>query len=328
MGHTNASRLATAAKLEELYGVLAAAGMGPGWNKPEPSLWPSPKSRFLPAHWSYEGAKPALDSASRLIETEFAEQRSLILFNPVPGNSYATVRTLITAYQMVMPGETSRNHRHTPNALRLVMDAGPGAYTVVDDKKIPMLPGDVLIQPNWCWHGLQNDGAESAYWIQFVDVPLVHFLEPMFVEPHPAPFEGARAVDERSPMRFAFAQICERLDAQPEAGPGAREVELGPPHLDTMALHVARLEAGAGSAAPRSTANSIFAVIDGRGRSTIDGREFEWRRGDVFVVPAWRGHAYRALERSHLLRVSDEPVLRKLNWLRTIESPSSPKLGA
>jgi gentisate 1,2-dioxygenase len=224
---------------------------------------------------------------------------------------------MVCAYQMVMPREASRNHRHTANALRLVTEAGPDAYTLVDGKKLPMLPGDVLIQPNWCWHGLQNDGAGAAYWIQFVDVPLVHFLEPMFVEPQPEDLADAGAVDEGPPMRFTFAQVCERLEAASESRPGEREIELGPPSLDTMALHVTRLEAGAASAPRRSTANCIFAVIDGHGRSLVDGCEFEWRRGDVFAAPAWRGHSHVAMERSHLLRVSDEPVMRKLNWLRT-----------
>jgi gentisate 1,2-dioxygenase len=50
--------------------------------------------------------------------------------------------------------------------------------------------------------------------------------------------------------------------------------------------------------------------------SSIDGREFEWRRGDVFVLPAWHTHAYRTLEPSTLLRVTDEPLMRKLGWLR------------
>src|SRR5712691_10025770 len=119
----------------------------------------------------------------------------------------------------------------------------------------------------------------------------------MLVKPYPGGFKRTTAVDERSTVRFAFEQIRDRLDARPESRPGEREVELGPPYLDTMGPHVSRLEAGAGSTAKRSTANSIFAVIDGCGESIVDEREFEWRRGDVFVVPAWRGHAYRALER-------------------------------
>jgi len=317
MGHTNAAGFAAARNMEELYTLLATSGMGPGWNKPEPSLWPAPKSSFAPAHWSYALAKPALDAAGRFVSTELAERRNLILFNPVPGNTYATARTMISAYQMVLPGETARSHRHTPNALRLVLDTPERAYTVVDGRKIPMRAGDVLLTPNGSWHGHRNEGDEPAYWIDFLDAPLVHFLEPMFFEPFPGGAqESDQTVDERSPMRFPIAKTRERLEAQAESSPGVREVRLGPPHLDTMALDVLRLDAGAATAATRSTASAIFAVIEGRGTARVAEREFEWRRGDVFVAPAWRTHACSALEASLLLRVSDEPVLRKLGWLR------------
>ena len=221
----NPKDFAAAQDIERLYQLLEAAGVGPGWNKPEPSLWPAPKKNFLPAHWSYSLAKAALDSAGKFVSTELAERRNLILFNPVHGNNYATVRTLIAAYQMVMPGEAARSHRHTPNALRLVVDAAPGNYTVVDGKKLPMLPGDVLLTPNWSWHGHSNESAECGYWIDFLDAPLVQFLEPMFFEPLPGGgVEQAAAVDERSPMRFAFADDQEETGrvgaAQHRARPG------------------------------------------------------------------------------------------------------------
>ena len=87
--------------------------------------------------------------------------------------------------------------------------------------------------------------------------------------------------------------------------------------LDTLGLHVSRLQAGETLTSPRTTASSVYAVIDGRGRSHIDGSRFDWQRGDVFVVPAWRPHECQALERSHLFRVTDEPLLARLHWLRT-----------
>ncbi len=40
------------------------------------------------------------------------------------------------------------------------------------------------------------------------------------------------------------------------------------------------------------------------------------KRGDVFVVPAWRPHQYQALKRSHLFRVTDEPLPERLHGLR------------
>ena len=91
---------------------------------------------------------------------------------------------------------------------------------------------------------------------------------------------------------------------------------LGPRRLDTLDLHVWRLEAGADFQDRRRTANSVFAVMEGRGTSVIEGVEFNWDRGDVFVVPGWNSHACKADVQAHLLRVTDAPVMRQFNWLR------------
>jgi gentisate 1,2-dioxygenase len=95
--------LARSGSLAELYAQLEPLHVGAGWNKPTPSLWDEPRKTFIPAHWRYEQAKAALDAAGRLINTELAERRNLILFNPIPGNTYATTRTLLAAYQMILP---------------------------------------------------------------------------------------------------------------------------------------------------------------------------------------------------------------------------------
>ena len=122
------------------YGHLGPINMGAGWAKKTPSMWPEPKRTFRPHRWSYAQAKGALDAAGRLINTELAERRNLILQNP--GESYATSRTIVAAYQMIMPGEKARSHRHTPNALRLIIDSEPGAYTIVNGEKLKMMPGE------------------------------------------------------------------------------------------------------------------------------------------------------------------------------------------
>lgn len=310
------TRFAEAKSIEEVHSLLAAAGIGPGWNKPEPSLWATPRSTFLPAHWPYQLAKAALDAAGKFVSTEFAERRNLILSNPVVGNSYATARTMVAAYQMVEPGEVVRSHRHTPNALRLVVDAAPDMFTVVNGKKIRMLSGDVILTPNWSWHGHRNEGRARAYWIDFLDVPLVQLLEPMFFEPFPDGPETADEVDENSPMRFAWTDTLRRLAAQPNLSSGYLEIPLGPPELRTMALYIMRLDEGAERVRGRTTGSSIFAVIDGTGVVNVEGNVFAWQRGDVFVVPGWREHHLRAEAESYLLRVTDEPVLARLDWLR------------
>ena len=122
---------------------------------------------------------------------------------------------------MIMPGEKARSHRHTPNALRLVIDAEPGAYTVVNGERLSMMPGDVVLTPNWCWHGHGNDSRACAYWLDVLDVPLVQLLDPMFFEPHPDEFETEITVPNASPMHFPWADT--RAPPQGRRGEGERQ---------------------------------------------------------------------------------------------------------
>ena len=321
--------LAQSGTLEELYGKLGAVGIAPGWNKKVASLWPAPRKNFVPAQWKYEQARGALDAAGRLINTELAERRNLILFNPTSGESYGTVRTLVTAYQMIMPGEWARSHRHTPNALRLILDAEPGTYTEVDGVKIAMEPGDVLLTPNWSSHGHGNDSRACAYWLDFLDVPLVQLLEPMFFEPaeeektNEASEDAAPTKD--SPFVFTLSDTLKRLDAA-AADPAGRfgtHVELGNPAMDTIGLHMMRLSPHVQTSPYRTTANNIYAIVKGSGATIVDGERFEWRRGDVIAAPAWRPHFHEAGEDALMLRVTDEPVMQRLGFHRIEESAAA-----
>jgi gentisate 1,2-dioxygenase len=307
--------LAQSGTLDELYKQLATVRMGAGWAKPTPSLWAEPKKTFQPFVWSYAQAKGALDAAGRLINTELAERRNLILQNPAEG--YATSRTIVCAYQMIMPGEKARSHRHTPNALRLVIDAEPGAYTVVNGEKLTMMPGDVVLTPNWCWHGHGNESRACAYWLDVLDVPLVHLLEPMFFEPHPDEFEKEIAVPNASPMHFPWKDTERRLAEAGARGNGwPAEIALGDEPLDTMALSMIGLEAGQQTKPRKVMANSVFGVAKGSGTTEVEGARLSWNRGDVIVVPSWREHVHRSDDGAVLFRVTDEPVMRKLGFLR------------
>ncbi len=319
MNGPSGHELARAPTLDELYRLLAGVGMGPGWAKATPSLWPAPVRNLLPAHWRYAQAKGALDAAGRLINTELAERRNLILANPREGNAYATATTMVAAYQMIMPGERARSHRHTPNALRLVVDADPGTYTVVNGIKLAMMPGDVVLTPSWAWHGHGNEGKSPGYWIDFLDVPLVQTLEPMFFETHPEGFEAGHPPTAPSRLIFAWKETRQRL-ASANPDPGGRhgvQVQLGHPALDTMALYMMHLQSDVETKPYKTTANNIYAVVNGEGRTEVEDRRFEWSRGDVFVVPAWHTHAHRSMNGAVLFRVTDEPVLKKLGFLRS-----------
>jgi gentisate 1,2-dioxygenase len=313
--------LSAAKSLDDYYAKLVAANMGAGWNKSEPSLYPTPKKTFLPAHWPYRTARAALDAAARLVRTEDAERRNLILHNPLPGNAYGTAPTIVAAYQMIKASEVARSHRHTPNAMRFILETGSKAYTIVDGKKVPMETGDVLLTPSWCWHGHSNEGAQNAYWIDFLDVPLTHLLGPVFFEHHDEKFvESAAKVAADSPFRFPFAAWGTKAARQPESRPGLREVMVGPPYLATLRIKWRHFTANAMVEEPQTTANCVYAVQSGTGIVTCDDHQFEWARGDVFVIPAWRIARWQAGSESYLLRVSDENLFEKLNWLRTAES--------
>jgi gentisate 1,2-dioxygenase len=304
---TSAAGIAT---LEELYPILDAGDMEPGWNKAEPSLWPEPRSAYSPRLWKYEHARAALETAGHLIGTDFAERRNLILFNRVASNRYATARTIVAAYQMIKAGERARSHRHSPNALRLVLEACDGAFTVVDGERIDMRVGDVVLTPGWSWHGHGNDGVADAIWIDFLDVPLVHLLEPMFFEPLPSGLQTVETQTATSPHLFSWVAIDESLQ-------NTATIELEAPSIRTLALRMQRLELGSTCAVPRTTANVVYAVVEGAGHSVIAGKTFEWHRGDVFVVPPWNTQTHAASERATLFSVSDEPVMRMLGFWQT-----------
>ena len=325
MNNPTPQQLANSGSLEELYGYLGEIRIGAGWAKKTPSLWPEPKKTFEAYRWSYAQAKGALDAAGRLINTELAERRNLVMHNPA--GDYATSRTIVAAYQMIMPGEKARSHRHTPNALRLVIDAEPGAYTVVNGERLPMMPGDVVLTPNWCWHGHGNDSRACAYWLDVLDVPLVQLLEPMFFEPHPDEFETETVVPNASPMCFPWADSQRRLAQAAERSNGApAEITLGDSGagksaLDTIALSMIELKAGQATAPRKVMANNVLGVVQGSGTTEVDGRTLAWSRGDVIVVPSWREHVHRSDGGAVLFRTTDEPVMRKLGFLR--EAPSA-----
>lgn len=307
----------SAADLPALYRLLDEVQMKNGWAKAVPVIVREPRPVFVPHRWRFADTRAALHVAGRLVGTEWAERRNLIMANPFPGNDYATVPTLVGAYQMVKAGERARSHRHTPNAMRIVLDVGENTHTVVDGVRIPMAPGDVLLTPNWCYHGHANDSTQDAYWIDVLDSPLTAAIGPMFFQHHPQAHETASRVESQSPMRFAYADYAPVLRAQAETAPGVRELVLGPATLvsfDRVAMH---LRPGAAWAPDLNTANQIYAVVEGRGHSRIGERGFGWERGDLIAAPAWLPQRHEAFEDAVLLRMSDEPLMRTLGWYHT-----------
>ncbi len=274
-------------------------------------------SKFIPAHWSYEACKMLLNSAGRSIDVSLAERRNLLLRNPIEGNSFWTASTLLAAYQMILPGEFAPVHRHTPSALRVIIE-GAGTYSVVNGEKMPMETGDVLLTPGGSWHSHGHDGDEPAYWLDGLDSPLVRLLEVMSFEVPAERHDAAMRVLATSPLRFAADDIRRGLDTakpDPEGVRGAA-IKLHAPDMPTLELLVQRLPAGASTRSGRSTANRVYSVMEGNGTSIVGDQRFTWCRGDTFVVPSWVKMQHRAATDVVLFELSDETLKRFCRFYR------------
>ena len=304
--------------LEALYEAAGGVNFTPGWvPRKKPILWGEPRPEFMPAHWTYEDAKAGLDAAGQLIDVSLADRRNLVMRNPAPGTSFETTRTLVCAYQMILPGEKAPSHRHSSHALRVIIDS-KGSFSTVNGEKMPMETGDVVLTPGWCWHGHGHDGDRPAYWFDGLDVPLTHLLEPMFFQEHPQKHEKVERVVQTSPFRFTREDIARGLDgtkADPEGFHGPR-VTLDAPDMPPMGLTMERLASGTKTRRYRTTANTIFHVTGGSGETTIGEKHFVWQRGDTFVAPGWHGISHRATSDAQLFVLSDEPLLRFSNYYR------------
>jgi gentisate 1,2-dioxygenase len=303
--------------LEALYKETAQISTTPGWLRRQETNVEEPVPAYKPAHWRYDECKAALDAAGRLIDVSLAERRNLVLCNPIAAKHVMTTNTLVSAYQMILPGEKAPSHRHTAHALRVIIDAH-GSYSTVDGEKTPMETGDVVLTPGWCWHEHGHDGDEPAYWLDGLDVPLVRGLERQFYEEHPDRFEKNVKSITTSPYRFTQSDIGRRLDraiADNEGYHGPRTI-LEAPTMPTMQLSVERLHAGMKTRPQRSTANHIFCCMEGSGESVIGGERFQWKRGDAFCAPSWIKYEHRTSEDTQLFELSDEPLMKFSRYWR------------
>jgi gentisate 1,2-dioxygenase len=306
------------ASLDLLLEEAAGLNLTPAWiDYDDPLFRPEPQSRFIPANWHYDEIKTLLDAAGRLIDVSLATRRNFIMRNPVEGNNFATTNTLTCAYQMILPGEAAPSHRHSAHALRLIVD-GRGTFSTVNGVKMPMETGDVVLTPGWFWHGHGHDGDSPAYWIDGLDIPLMRLLEPVFFEEHPDRYQKIVSVAATSPFRFSRDSITKGLDQakpDPEGFHGPR-INLDAPDMPSMGLAMERLSGRSSTRRQRSTADHVFAVVEGSGETSIKGERFAWKPGDAFAIPKWNKYEHRSVTDSVLFDLSNEPLMRFANYYR------------
>jgi gentisate 1,2-dioxygenase len=163
---------------QEYRNDLTALNLVPLWPSLRAVLPPGTPTRATQAiHWPYATLKPLLLKAGELTPIERAERRVLVLANPGHGlENMKASPAMYLGMQLLLPGEWAPSHRHTPNAVRMIVE-GEGAYTTVDGEKCAMARGDLILTPTGLWHEHGHDGTEPVVWLDVLDLPLVYYME-------------------------------------------------------------------------------------------------------------------------------------------------------
>jgi gentisate 1,2-dioxygenase len=333
--------------------ALADANLVPLWPSLRSLLPPhAPGTATRPTHWRWSAIRPLLLRAGELTPIEKAERRVLVLANP--GRGLANLQASAAIYlgmQLVLPGEVAPNHRHTPNAARIVVE-GAGARTIVGGEPCPMSHGDVVLTPTGMWHEHRHEGQGPFIWLDVLDLPLMVYLDVSYVLPGPtqAPREAAPGYPsggivptrhgERSRARFpllryAWTRTRATLEALArERGGAPVEVayvnpETGDDSLATIGFSALFLRPGEERALPRMSAARVLHVVEGAGEAQVGDASLRFDTADTFCAPGFA--AVRLANRSArtplaLICADEAPIHRKLGVLevRTGEGSALP----
>ena len=324
---------------------MAGKNLSGYWRLGMEGLPSHPVTAVEPCLWKWADVYESLVRAGEVINLENSERRVVRLVNPGLDQKHAfATHTIQISFQYVKPGENARAHRHTPAALRFVVQ-GNGAYTTVNGQQCVMEPGDLILTPKLTWHDHSNDSNEPMLWLDGLDFPLVQALHQVMQE---------RYSERRQPIEKSSEDVIDKLgsslrhgmpltdyfhykwrDTEPALraltnSPAARDrfdgylLEYrnpltGGPTMTTIQCAVQLLRANEKTDAHRHTSTAIYHVFRGNGATEIGEKKFEWQQGDSFVVPLW--HAHRHSNRSPsddaiLFSMSDAPALKALDLYR------------
>jgi gentisate 1,2-dioxygenase len=322
-------------------------------------LWPTlrsvlphgkPSRRTQPVLWKYADVRPNLLRAGELAPIEKAERRVLVLCNPGLGleNMQATPSIYI-GMQLILPGEAAPNHRHTPMAVRFVVE-GTGGYTVVQGEKLPMDRGDLILTPPKLWHEHGHEGTGPVIWLDALDLPLVYGLEASYAiegakqaiaDPRNSstarfrqggvvPYESLdRARTDYPMLRFPWRDVRQALSELAAITPPGERVHLayvnpetGRECMHTLGFSALMLRPGEAMKLPTRSASSVFHAVEGHGTAIVDGVEMAFVECDTFAAPT---HAEIRLvngsskSAAYLFMVDDAPLHRKLGFYEVFD---------
>jgi gentisate 1,2-dioxygenase len=302
-----------------------------------------PQPKMIPYMWRWSLLESIIDQSGEAVPVG-DERRALQLFNPGLGGRWATTNNLIAAVQILLPGEVARAHRHTPTAIRFIIE-GTGAYTAVDGERVYMAPGDLILTPSWAWHDHGNETDQRVVWMDGLDIPLIASLEAMFFQfysdtqvPSTRPANASKQLHghthlsptwikektRSSPLLlYSWDRTREALNALRDHEGSAfdgvaleyRHPLTGGPVMPTMSCCVQLLRSSEHTKAHRHTGSAVYHVFQGEGMTLIDGQRFNWSKGDIIALPPWALHEHANASSSEdavLFSIQDTPVLQAL----------------
>ncbi|HXG51443.1 MAG TPA: cupin domain-containing protein [candidate division Zixibacteria bacterium] len=339
------------ARLDALHRRMAENSLGGHWQPREP------KPELKPFLWRWPVIYSCLMESGEVVRLghvdEAAKRRTVQLVNPGIAAQKATSRTLQMSVQLVKPGERAECHRHTPAALRFVVEADGRGYTTVEGERMLMEPGDLILTPNWTWHDHYNPGDKPMIWLDVLDIHLVNHLDANFQEnygegpaqPVTRPDGYCRqrlgAIRPRAgkvgggalPYTYKWRDALKALNELSAAGAADPHDGIlleyanpltGGPTLPTIGCWIQMLRPGEETRPHRHTSSTIYHVVQGEGVTTVGekkgaGEDLGWETRDCFFVPSSKWHRFKNRSRKEpaiIFSVTDRPVLESLGLYR------------
>jgi gentisate 1,2-dioxygenase len=335
------SQLATIEDLPLTYReALTAKNLVPLWPSLRSALpYGMPNRLTKPTLWKYDDVRVQLLEAGRLTPIEKAERRVLVLANPGLGlENLKATPSIYLGMQLIMPGETAPNHKHSPSAVRF------------EGEKCPMEPGDLILTPSGLWHEHGHAGSGPVIWMDALDLPLIQGLEASYCtegapqQPRNEPdasqtlFRRAGLVPygalsrPRQPYpqrRFPWQDVKEALDALSGATPRGEAVRLayvnpetGAECMPILGFSAMKLRPGEMVSLPRQSASFVVNVVEGAGIAEVDGDCLPFSQHDTMACPTFASVTFEnaSTERpAYLMIVDDAPLQRKLGFYEVLD---------
>lgn len=347
MSQTTSAGPSKADQLAAFYDAVNDYHLQPLWTQSADLMTPAPRPGAKPWLWRWSRLKALAERAGDLIAIEDGgDRRVLSLANPgLDGKPFAT-DTLWGAVQYLAGHERAPAHRHTPGAVRFVLE-GSGVWTSVNGDPCAMGAGDLVLTPSWAWHEHHNPGDEPMVWFDGLDLPMVHVLGCVFFQPgddkydvdsaappvsmsenlwgasgtvpEPVPESG-----RHSPLLAYRWRDTDRALASLLAHRGTPSVTMryvdpsnGRDALPTMRCSMTRMVPAGRQPATRRTGSAVCVVFAGEGRTVIDGVAMTWQAGDMFAVPSWAAVDHEVFAEANIFSVSDTPLVEAARLDRT-----------